>query len=181
MVGKGAFTAKQSPSASVSRRRLLMIATAGIAGGTVAGGIIGVVVGVRPLESAPWQLDPVPARLLPDVLTTLSPDQAGQLGEKARRCREPLAMVAVRHSPGMPGGTVRILSRGYQSPPFVLTAAPGLIAFPYPAAYSNGRGVLTLVGDASDIIVALRPQYLSHELKGTALVNVWWTPVQGCP
>jgi len=126
-------------------------------------------------------LEPVPASSLPELETTLAPQQAAQLIEETRRCREPLARVAIWHSAGTLGGTVSIVSRGYRSPHFMLTTSPSLVAFPYPAAYHSGRGVLTLVGEAGDVIIALRPQYINRELKGTVPINVWWTPVEGCP
>ena len=183
MVGNGESASAQSPSPAplVTRRRLFMMLGAGVAGGVAAGTVVGSLVGKKPDEAATWQLEPVPTASLPQVESTLVPQQAAQLLEEARRCREPLARIAVRHSPGTRGGTISVVSRGYRSPPFVLTTAPSLVAIPYPAPYSSGRGQLTLVGEANDVIVSLRPQYINQQLKSAALINVWWTPVEGCP
>jgi hypothetical protein len=159
----------------------LTVVAAGVAGGAVAGGVVGTILGTKPDEASTWQLEPVPTSSLPQVESTLAPQRAAQLMEEARRCREPLARIAVWHSAGTPGGTISIISRGYQSPRFALTTAPSLVAFPYPAAYPTGRGVLTLVGEANDIMIALRPQYINARLTGTVPINVWWTPVEGCP
>jgi hypothetical protein len=178
--GEGVSAGDRS-SPAISRRRLLTIVAAGVAGGAAAGGVLGALVGAKPDDATGWQLEPVPASSLPELRTTLAPQQAAQLIEEARRCGEPLARIAVWHSAGTIGGTVSIVSRGYQSPHFVLTTSPSLVAFPYPAAYPTGRGVLTLVGEARDVIIALRPQYINQELKGTVPINVWWTPVEGCP
>jgi len=183
MVGNGESTSARSPSPAslITRRRLFTMLGVGVAGGVVAGGVVGSLVGTKPDEAATWQLERVPTASLPQVQGTLAPQQAAQLLEEARRCREPLARIAVWHSPGTRGGTISVVSRGYRSPPFVLTAAPSLIAIPYPAPYSSGRGQLTLVGEANDVIVALRPQYINQQLNSPALINVWWTPVEGCP
>jgi hypothetical protein len=182
MLGRDAGAAAGDRSSpAISRRRLLTIVAAGVAGGAAAGGIVGALVGAKPDEEAARQLESVPASSLPELQTTLAPQRAAQLIEEARRCREPLARVAIWHSAGTPGGTISIVSGGYQSPAFVLTTSPNLVAIPYPAAYRSGRGVLTLVGEAGDVIIALRPQYINRELKGTVPINVWWTPIEGCP
>jgi hypothetical protein len=183
MVGDGGRTSAElpSPSSAISRRRLFTLLGAGVAGGVVAGTVVGSFVGTKPGETATWQLEPIPTASLLQVQGTLAPQQAAQMLEEARRCREPLARIAVWHSPSTRGGTISIVSRGYRSPPFVLTTAPSLIAIPFPAPYPSGRGQLTLVGDANDVIVALRPQYINQQLNSPALINVWWTPVEGCP
>lgn len=142
---------------------------------------MGTIVGTKHDEADAWQLEPVPSSSLPRIESTLAPRQAAQLLEEARRCREPLARVAIWHNAGTPGGTISIVSRGYQSPRFPLTTTPSLVALPYPAPYATGRGVLTLVGEANDVILALRPQYINARLSGTVPINVWWTPVEGCP
>jgi hypothetical protein len=177
----GAAETQPSAAGPMTRRRLLTIVGAGVVGGGVIGGMVGALVGTKPGGTESRQLESVPTASLPQVQGTLTPSHAAQIIEEARRCREPLARIAVWHSPNTRGGTVRIVSRGYQSPPFALTTAPSLVAFPYPAPYSSGRGILTLVGEANDVIVALRPQYMSNELKGSVPIQVWWTPVEGCP
>jgi len=183
MIGNGERASAEAPSSSsqISRRRLFTILGTGVVGSVVVGTVVGSLIGTKPDEAATLQLEPVPTASLPQVQGTLAPQQAAQLVEEARRCREPLARVAVWHSPSARGGTISIVSRGYRSPPFVLTPAPSLIAIPYPAPYPSGRGQLTLVGEANDVIVALRPQYINQQLSSPAVINVWWTPVEGCP
>src|SRR5690349_19234240 len=153
MIGgdQGASAGERSPVSSISRRRLSTV----VAGGAVAGGVVGALLGTRPDEARAWQLEPVPTSSLPQVEGTLAAQQPAQLRDEARRCREPLARIAVWHSAG-PGGMIIILSRGYQSPRFALTPAPSLGAFPSPAPYPTGRSVLTLVGEANDVMIALR-------------------------
>jgi hypothetical protein len=173
MIGgdQGASAGERSPVSSISRRRLSTV----VAGGAVAGGVVGALLGIIPDEARAWQLEPVPTSSLPQVEGTLAAQQAAQLRDEARRCREPLARIAVWHSAG-PGGMIIIISRGYQSPRFALTTAPSLGAFPYPAPYPTGRGVLTLVGEANDVMIALRPQYINARLTGTVPINVCGLP-----
>jgi hypothetical protein len=168
-------------SASISRRRLLTIVGCGVAGAVVVGGVAGTLIGRKTGEAGAGQLETVPTAALPQVEGTLAPDQAARLTEEARRCREPLARVAIWHSPGTPGGFVSIVSGAYHSPRFVLTAAPSLVAIPFPAPYSSGQGMLSVVGEAKDFAIALRPVIMNSEIKGTLPIRVWWTPVGGCP
>jgi hypothetical protein len=146
MIGsdQGASAGDRSPVSSISRRRLLTVVAGGVAGRAVAGGVVGTLLGTRPDEAGTWQLEAVPTSSLPQVEGTLAAQQAAQRLEEARRCREPLARIAVWHSAGTPGGMISIISRGYQSPRFARTTAPSLVAFPYPAPYPTGRGVLIL-------------------------------------
>jgi|SRR5579863_5545976 len=168
-------------SAAMSRRRLLTIVGCGVAGAIVVGGVAGTLIGRQTGDAGAGELEAVPAAALPQVEGTLAPDQAARLMEEARRCREPLARVTIWHSPGTPGGMVSIISGAYHSPRFALSATPSLIAIPYPAPYSSGKGVLSVVGEATDFTIALRPVVMNSELKGTLLIRVWWTPVGGCP
>jgi hypothetical protein len=165
----------------MSRRRLLTVVGCGVAGAIVVGGVAGTLIGGRTGEADAQQLEAVPTAALPQVEGTLAPDQAARLMEEARRCREPLARVTIWHSPGTPGGMVSIISGAYHSPRFPLSATPSLIAIPYPAPYASGKGVLSVVGEATDFAIALRPVVMNTQIKGTLLIHVWWTPVGGCP
>jgi hypothetical protein len=164
----------------VSRRRLLPIRGGGAAGGIIAGGIAAAIIGRQPSQTDTWQLETVPTTALSQVETTLAPDQAARLMEEARRCRDPLARVAIWHSPNMPGGVVSITSGAYRSPRFALTGTPTLIAIPFPAPYASGRGFLAITGEAKDFAISLQPVNISSELKETLLISVHWTPVGGC-
>jgi hypothetical protein len=165
----------------MSRRRLLTVVGCGVAGAIVVGGVAGTLIGGRTGEADGQQLEAVPTAALPQVEGTLAPDQAARLMEEARRCREPLARVTIWHSPGTPGGMVSIISGAYHSPRFPLSATPSLIAIPYPAPYASGKGMLSVVGEATDFAIALRPVIMKSEIKETLLIHVWWTPVGGCP
>jgi hypothetical protein len=168
-------------STSMSRRRLLTIVGCGVTGAVVIGGVAGTLIGRQNGDADAQELEAVPTAALPGVEATLAPDQAARLMEEARRCREPLARVTLWHSPGTPGGMVSIISGAYHSPRFALSATPSLVAIPYPAPYSSGKGVLSVVGEATDFAIALRPVIMKSDIRGTLLIHVWWTPVGGCP
>jgi hypothetical protein len=175
-------TAGASTSASkpVSRRRLLTI-LGGTVGGIVVGGVAATIIGRLASTPDVLQLEVVPTSALAQIEGTLAPDQAARLMDQARRCQEPLARVAIWHSSNTPGGTVSIISGAYHSPRFALTAAATLVAFPFPAPYASGQGLLTVVGEANDFAISLKPLHITSELKGTLPIRVYWTPVGGCP
>jgi len=165
----------------MSRRRLLTIIGGGTVGALVVGGVAGTLIGRKSGSAGTWQMKAVPTAALPQVESTLAPDQAARLMEEARRCREPLAEVTIWHSPGKPGGFISIISGAYHSPRFPLTTTPSVIALPFPAAYATGRGVFTVVGEANDFIIALEPAIMNSTMNGAVPINVWWDPVGGCP
>lgn len=150
----------------------------GVAGGVLVGGAVGSFISQRPSN---WRLETVPTSELPQVETTLTPEERARLIDQARRCREPLARVVIWHSPTTRGGNVSLISGSYHSPTFSLTTNPSVIALPFPAPYASGRGVLTVLGEASDFRIALNPQRTLAQISGTLPINVWWTPVEGCP
>jgi hypothetical protein len=160
---------------------LLTIVGWGTAGGIVVGGIAGVLIGRQTGEPDVRQLETVPTAALTQVERTLAPDQAARLMGEARRCREPLARVAIWHSPNTPGGMISIISGSYHSPSFALAATATLVALPFPAPYASGQGILTVVGEASDFAISLKPLRMTKEIKGTLPIRVTWTPVEGCP
>jgi hypothetical protein len=181
--GGAAARPRDTPRSPISRRSLLILC-GGIVGGSVIGGVVGPLVVARSGSTGgngAARMDIVPTASLPEVQGTLSPEQAARLTEEARRCREPLGRVTVWQSPTTAVGLISIVSGSYQSPRFTLTAAPRLIALPYPAPYATGKGVLTLVGDANDMVISLMPQRKIIDLKGTLPIPVWWTPAVGCP
>ena len=180
-IAEQAGRGERSPApAPISRRRVLTVVGWGTAGGIVTGGIAAALIGRKTGEPDVWQLETVPTTALPQVESTLAPDQAARLMEGARRCREPLARVAIWHGPNAPGGTVSIISGTYHSPLFALATTPTLVALPFPAPYASGQGLLTVVGEANDFAISLKPLHMTN-IKGTLPIRVWWTPVQGCP
>ncbi len=155
-----------------------MMLGAGAGGGIVTGGGVGAWFANRPGDSG--QLEVVPTTALPEVEGTLAPEQAARLVEAARRCREPLARIAIWRRPGTPAAAVSIISGSYRSPSFPLTTTPSLVALPFPAPYASGHGRLSIVSDAQELGIGLRPP-IHTAMNGTLLVNVWWTPRGGCP
>jgi hypothetical protein len=166
--------------APISRRRLLTIVGWGTAGGILAGGIAGALIGRQTGDPDVRQLETVPTAALAQVESTLTPDQAARLIGEARRCHEPLARVAIWHSPNTPGGTISIISGSYHSPRFALATTATLVALPFPAPYASGKGLLTVVGEANDFAISLKPS-MTKEIKGTLPIRVQWTPVGSCP
>jgi hypothetical protein len=114
------------------------------------------------------------------AVSTLDPATSQAVVADAKSCRAPLAWVALATRAGTPSGMVRIRSGAYLSPAFHVTGVPQRIAIPYPAPYSAGRGVLSLVGDASDLWFYLTPGWFIEALNGSASINVVWTPGSPC-
>jgi hypothetical protein len=154
------------------------LVTAGIATAAVSPGLIG----GKP--SGPADAEPTLSALAPTDITTALPTLDAATSkvavEDAKSCKAPLAWVILVKRPGSRGGMVRINSGSYLSPPFQLTDAAQRIAIPYPAPYPTGRGVLSLVGDADEVWFYLTPGWFVQTLKGTASINVHWTPANPC-
>jgi len=155
------------------------LVTAGIATAAVFPGLIG----GKP-SGPTGDAEPTLAALAPTdiaiALPTLDPVTSKAAVEDAKSCKAPLAWVTLVKRPGSRGGMVRISSGAYLSPPFQLTDAPQRIAIPYPAPYPTGLGVLSLVGDADEVWFYLTPGWFLQTLKGTASINVHWTPGNPC-
>jgi hypothetical protein len=114
------------------------------------------------------------------AILTLDPATSQQAVADAKGCKAPLAWVVLVKRAGTPSGMVRIRSGVYLSPPFHVTDVPQRIAIPYPAPYPAGRGVLSLIGDASDLWFYLAPGWFMETLKGVASINVVWIPGNPC-
>jgi len=170
---------KRGPSRGFMITIIGALVTAGIATATVSPGLIG----GKPSGPA-GNAEPTLSPLAPTDITTAFPtlDAATSKAavEDAKSCKAPLAWVTLVKRPGARGGMVRISSGSYLSPPFQLTDAPQRIAIPYPAPYPTGRGVLSLVGDADEVWFYLTPGWFIQALKGTASINVHWTPGNPC-
>jgi hypothetical protein len=154
------------------------IVTGGIVTATMVPGLIGTPSG--PAGDAEPTLVALAPSEIPAALPTLDPATSKAAVEDAKACKAPLATTVLVKRPGSPGGMVRIRSGSYLSPPIQLTDAPQRIAIPYPAPYPTGRGVLSLVGDADEVWFYLTPGWFVQTVKGTASINVHWTPGNPC-
>jgi hypothetical protein len=114
------------------------------------------------------------------ALPTLDPGTSKAAVDDAKNCKVPLAWVTLTQRPGEHGDMVRIRSGMYLSPPIKLTPAPQRVAIPYPAPYPAGRGVLTLIGEASQVGFYLTPGGV-HDVDGAYSVNVRWQVRSPCP
>lgn len=136
--------------------------------------------GEPPVGTAEPSLQPLAPADIPAALPTLDPATSKAAVDDAKACKAPLAWVAFAKRPGSGGGLVRIASGAYLSPPIQLTDALQRVAIPYPAPYSTGRGVLSLLGDATEVWFQLTPGWFVPVLSGTASINVHWTPGNPC-
>ena len=170
---------KRGPSRGIMITIIGALVTAGIATAAVFPDLIG----GKPSGSA-RDTEPSLSALAPTDITsalpTLDPATSKAAVEDAKSCKAPLAWVTLVKRPGSRGGMVRISSGTYLSPPFQLTDAPQRVAIPYPAPYPTGRGVLSLLGDADEVWFYLTPGWFVESLKGTASINVHWTPGNPC-
>jgi hypothetical protein len=170
---------KRGPSRGILITIIGALVTAGIATAAVFPDLIG----GKPSGPA-GDAEPTLSALAPTdiaiALPTLDPVTSKAAVEDAKSCKAPLAWVTLVKRPGSRGGMVRISSGSYLSPPFQLADAPRRIAIPYPAPYPTGRGVLSLVGDADEVWFYLTPGWFVQILKGTASINVHWTPGNPC-
>ncbi len=111
---------------------------------------------------------------------TLNPSASTQLVAEAKDCKVPLARVMISKTPGSSGGTIRIRSGNYLSPPFQLTDTPQQVATPFPAPYPAGRGVISIEGNANGAIVSLYPAWTVGTVNGSVAHNVVWKPNKPC-
>jgi hypothetical protein len=169
---------KRGPSRGIVITIIGALITAGIATAAVFPDLIG----GKP--SGPAGDEPALSALAPTDITTalptLDPATSKAAVEEAKSCKVPLAVLTVAKRPGSRGGMVRLRSGSYLSPPFQLTDTPQRIAHPFPGPYPTGRGVLSLVGDADEVWVHLTPGWFVQTLRGTASINVHWTPRNPC-
>ena len=153
------------------------LVTAGIATAVVSPGLVG----WGPASNEEPTLSPLAPSEITAALPTLDPATSKAAVEDAKSCKAPLGWVTVMQRPGgSGGGMVRIRSGAYLSPPIPVTNTPQRIAIPYPAPYPAGRGVLSLVGDANEVWLNLRPGWFLPTLKGAASINVHWTVGNPC-
>lgn len=159
-----------------------------IVGGLVTAGIAAATVSPGLLEGRPGaasDAEPILSQLTPAeiaaALPTLDPATSKAAVDDAKSCKAPLGWVMIVQRPGgRGGGMVRIRSGTYLSPPIPVTNIPQRVAVPYPSPYPAGRGVLSLVGDADEVWMYLRPGWFLPTLKGSASINVHWTVGNPC-
>lgn len=154
------------------------VITGALVGGIVASGRIGS--GSQPSGGSEPALEKVTQVELANATVTLDPATAQQVVADAKSCKAPVAWVMLTKQPGSAGGSVRIRSGAYLSPPFHVTDVPQRIAIPYPAPYETGRGVLWVIGESSGLAIDLYPRWSIPSLNGAAAINVVWTPGDPC-
>jgi hypothetical protein len=177
-------------SSSPTTKRFIPGAAITIAGALITGGLVAAALapGLLGAKSSTSDsaveptLAALPLKDLAAAIPTLDPATSQTAVTEAKSCKAPLAWVVLVRRPGAPAssGMVRVRSGGYLSPPFHVTDVPQWIAVPYPAPYASGRGVLSLVGDASDLWFYLTPGWFNERLNGSASINVVWTPGNPC-
>ena len=156
--------------------------TAALIAAALAPGLLGTG-GSSPAEGS---VEPTLSALLPGeiagALPTLDPVASQTAVAEAKACKAPLASVVLVRRAGAPAssGMVRIRGGDYLSPPFAVTDVPQRIALPYPAPYPTGRGVLSVIGEASDVWLYLTPGWFTPRLNGPQSINVVWTPGNPC-
>jgi hypothetical protein len=170
-------------SRGVLRGVIITICGALITAGIVTAAVVPGLIGPKPSgpagDSEPTLLALAPSDIAA-AIPTLDPATSKAAVDDAKSCKAPLASTVLVKRPGTGSGMVRIRSGSYLSPPFQVTDVPQRIAIPYPAPYATGHGVLSLVGDADDVWFYLTPGWFLPALKGTASINVHWTPGNPC-
>jgi hypothetical protein len=164
----------------VSRRRTWRPTTIALAGGMLTAAILGLV-SYNAATDAESTLSTVSVADIGAATQTIDPAAASQLAAQAKSCKVPLARMAVAKVPGTPGGTIRIRSGNYLSPPFQLTDTPLNIAVPFPDAYPVGHGQISIEGNATGAMISLTPTWTNVTINGAAVRNVVWKPGNPCP
>ena len=119
---------------------------------------------------------------LPGALDTVAgtPRQLAQFRDHDA-CSRRLAWVTLVRAPGQPPGRIRLRSGSYISPAFELLETPVRVAFPYPAPYATGHGVISVIGATAAAVVALTPPWHVPAQAGVEVRKVNWTPGGVCP
>ena len=163
-----------------SRKRRTGLFVGLIGGVLTAGAVLFTLNGGAPLLTKNPTLALVVPAEISDASKTLDPASSDQLVAPAKECSVPLAQVAIWKIPGTSGGTIRIRSGNYISPPFNLTEAPQRVAIPFPAPYATGRGVISVEGAANGAVISISPAWHIDSLGGSSSLDVVWTPDKPC-
>ena len=171
----GAKSARPPDAGKPPLRRLAPPLIAGL----VAGLAIAAVASSQKSAGEGSELATVASSQIGAAATTMNTAGAQAAIDDAKGCRIPLAQITLTAATGTTP-TVRVHSGSYVSPPYVLTDQPQRIAIPFPAAYSSGRGVISIEGQGQNVAVAIIPTWNINSLAGTAALNVVWTPQNAC-
>ena len=136
----------------------------------------------RPAPQTPGEADAAlvaPADLDGAAVTLAANAQVALIAD-AKSCRAPLAVMSMVRAPNTTGGLVRIRSGSYLSPPFRLGDTPERVAIPFPTAYPSGRGTITVEGNATGVLIALRPTWSAPSLAGSRVINLVWATDKPC-
>jgi hypothetical protein len=162
-----------------SRRALTAMAVAVVGGVLTAGGLGWV--SYNTSMQAGSALSTVAVADIGAATQTLDPPMAAWLADEAKSCKVPLAQLSITKLAGASGGTIRIRSGDYLSPPFELTDAPQRIAIPFPASYPVGHGEISVEGNASGAMISLLPGWTVATVNGSAVQSVFWKTGNPCP
>jgi hypothetical protein len=173
-------TGPDAGKALPSRKRRTGLLVGLIGGVLTAGAVLFTLNGGAPLLTKNPTLALVVPAEIGDASKTLDPASSDQLVARAKECSVPLAQIAIWKIPGTSGGTIRIRSGNYTSPPFNLTEAPQRVAIPFPAPYPTGRGVISVEGVANGAVISISPAWHIDSLGGSTSLDVVWTPDRPC-
>ncbi len=181
--GPGPAAAGPDPSPEKSSRAPLIGGAIALIGGALTVGVLMLASGPSPNPTSAANASDLAIVATSDIAaaaTTISPAVSSQLAAAAKECKVPLAHLTISKLPGTAGGTIRVRSGNYLSPPFQVTDTPQRVAVPFPAAYPVGKGVISIEGNASGTSVSLYPAWTVQTLNGSASRNVVWKPGNPC-
>jgi hypothetical protein len=150
------------------------------AGGVATAALLVAMLGRGPVAGGHSQLSMVAQSEITAAAATLAPESSAQTAAEAKSCKVPMAYVTISKQADSRGGTIRIKSGAYVSPPFQVTDTPQRVAIPYPAPYPAGKGLLAVEGEASGIIVSIYPNWRIEVLHGLKTLDVWWATDKPC-
>src|SRR5262249_166888 len=103
-----------------------------------------------------------------------------QYETEAKKCSVPLAQVAIWKTPGASGGTIKIRSGTYISPPFGVADGAQGVEIRFPGRYATGQGAISVEGTADGAVISISPAWHINSLPGSASLDVVWTPKDPC-
>jgi hypothetical protein len=151
-----------------------------ITGGLLTATAVVAVLGKKPQDNSNFELSVVAPGDITAAAATLARGSSAQMLAQAKNCSVPMAFVTIARQTGSLGGTIRIKSGTYVSPPFRLNDASQRVAIPFPAPYPAGKGVLVVEGEASGAIISLYPGWRIEALHGLVTHDVVWKPRNHC-